>query len=147
MSNASKGMAMSMAASMNRRDMLKRGAVVGGTLVWTVPVVQSLSLTPAHAESPSAPGNPGNPDVPNNPAPNNPEPNNPAPNNPPAAQPGAAPSGGSGLAETGTTIPVLGAVAAGAAAVAIGAAAVAMTRNRAATPDAVPAQENAPDQD
>src|SRR4051812_1710814 len=28
---------------MNRRDVLKRGAMVGGALVWTAPVVQSLA--------------------------------------------------------------------------------------------------------
>lgn len=115
MPNASKGMA----ASLNRRELIKRGAIVGGTLAWTVPVVQTLSLTPAHAESPSAPGNP----VPNNPLPNNPA---------PAAQPKPAPAaGGPGLAQTGATIPLLGAVAVGAAAVAVGAAVVATTRSTA----------------
>src|SRR5437867_11617492 len=27
----------------SRRDLLRRGAVVGGTLVWTVPVIESIS--------------------------------------------------------------------------------------------------------
>jgi hypothetical protein len=38
-----------------RRDALKRGAVVGGALAWTVPAIQVISLTAARAESPSAP--------------------------------------------------------------------------------------------
>jgi hypothetical protein len=33
---------------MNRRDVLKRGALVGGALVWTVPAVQTLAA-PAFA--------------------------------------------------------------------------------------------------
>ena len=41
--------------SMSRRDVLRRGAVVGGALVWTVPVVQAVSMQAAHAESASAP--------------------------------------------------------------------------------------------
>lgn len=114
-------------SAINRRDMLRRGALVGGALVWTVPVVQSLSLTPAHAESPSAPGNPGNPGNPNVPA---------GPGNPPQAgapqagspQGSAAQATAGGLAETGAGVPVLGAVAIGAAAVAAGAAAIAITR-------------------
>jgi hypothetical protein len=28
---------------MSRRDLLRRGAIVGGTLLWTVPVIESLS--------------------------------------------------------------------------------------------------------
>ncbi|HTZ43835.1 MAG TPA: hypothetical protein VMB79_08215 [Jatrophihabitans sp.] len=39
----------------SRRAMLKRGAVAGATIAWTVPVVSAISMTPAHAESPSAP--------------------------------------------------------------------------------------------
>lgn len=38
---------------LNRRDVLKRGAAVGGALVWTVPVVQSLA-SPAFAAGSSA---------------------------------------------------------------------------------------------
>jgi hypothetical protein len=36
-------------SSISRRDVLKRGAVVGGTLVWAVPLVQSLA-PPAFAQ-------------------------------------------------------------------------------------------------
>lgn len=42
-------------AGLSRRDLLKRGAVVGATAAWTVPLVQVVSMTPAHADSPSAP--------------------------------------------------------------------------------------------
>ncbi len=31
------------AAGLNRRDVLRRGAILGGALVWTVPAVQTLS--------------------------------------------------------------------------------------------------------
>ncbi|MDQ2838545.1 MAG: twin-arginine translocation signal domain-containing protein [Actinomycetota bacterium] len=40
---------------MSRRDLLKRGAVVGVAAAWTIPLVQVVSMTPAHADSPSAP--------------------------------------------------------------------------------------------
>ncbi|MGI8665369.1 MAG: twin-arginine translocation signal domain-containing protein [Jatrophihabitans sp.] len=39
----------------SRRDLLKRGAVVGAAAAWTIPLVQVVSMTPAHADSPSAP--------------------------------------------------------------------------------------------
>jgi hypothetical protein len=40
---------------MTRRDLLRRGAIVGGTLIWTVPVIQSISRdSSAHV----APGSP-----------------------------------------------------------------------------------------
>lgn len=35
----------------SRRDLLRRGAVVGGTLLWATPVIQSLT-TPAFAQTP-----------------------------------------------------------------------------------------------
>jgi hypothetical protein len=41
---------------LSRRDLLRRGAVVGGTLVWAVPAMEVLSLTSAHATSPSGGG-------------------------------------------------------------------------------------------
>lgn len=41
--------------SMTRRQALKRGAVVGGALAWTVPAVQAISMTSAHADAASAP--------------------------------------------------------------------------------------------
>jgi hypothetical protein len=41
----------------SRRDLMKRGAIVGGTLVWATPVVQSLT-TPAFAGTPAEPGCP-----------------------------------------------------------------------------------------
>ena len=41
---------------LSRRDLLRRGAVVGGTLVWAVPAMEVLSLTSAHASSPSGGG-------------------------------------------------------------------------------------------
>lgn len=36
---------------MSRRELLRRGAVVGGTLVWATPVIQSLGST-AYAQGP-----------------------------------------------------------------------------------------------
>jgi hypothetical protein len=36
-------------AKLTRREVLKRGAAVGGTLVWAAPVVQSLGVRPAWA--------------------------------------------------------------------------------------------------
>ena len=42
----------------SRRDLLKKGAVVGVTAAWTIPLVQVVSMTPAHADSPSAPPGP-----------------------------------------------------------------------------------------
>jgi LPXTG-motif cell wall-anchored protein len=43
------------AQGINRRSLLKRGAVIGATAVWTIPVVQAVSVTPAHADTTSAP--------------------------------------------------------------------------------------------
>jgi hypothetical protein len=48
------------ARSMSRRQALKRGAVVGGALVWTVPAVQAITMSSAHAEAASAPPGPAN---------------------------------------------------------------------------------------
>lgn len=45
------------AGGLNRRDLLKRGAMVGGALVWTTPVVQSLAGPAVAAEGSQAPGN------------------------------------------------------------------------------------------
>lgn len=39
----------------SRRAMLKRGAVVGGALVWTIPAIQVISMNVAQAEGASAP--------------------------------------------------------------------------------------------
>ena len=38
---------------MSRRDLLRRGLIVGGSLVWTVPVIQSLTK-----DSTASPGSP-----------------------------------------------------------------------------------------
>ncbi len=56
-------------SGINRRDLLKRGAVVGAAAAWTVPVLQIVSMTSAHADSPSSPGGGGGgqPVVPNQP--------------------------------------------------------------------------------
>lgn len=45
-------------AGIDRRTMLKRGAIVGGALVWTTPVVQSIA-SPAFAQTSPGPGNEG----------------------------------------------------------------------------------------
>ncbi len=39
---------------MTRREMLRRGAIVGGTLIWVAPVIQSLT-TPASAHEAGSP--------------------------------------------------------------------------------------------
>ncbi len=39
-------------AGMDRRTLIKRGAVVGGSLVWATPVVQSIARPAFAAESP-----------------------------------------------------------------------------------------------
>jgi hypothetical protein len=41
--------------SVSRRQALKRGALVGGALVWTVPLIQVVSLNQSQAEAASAP--------------------------------------------------------------------------------------------
>ena len=38
---------------MSRREALKRGVVLGGAALWTVPTVQALSITEAAAQQPS----------------------------------------------------------------------------------------------
>lgn len=118
----------------SRRNLLKRGAVVGVAAAWTIPLVQVVSMTPAHADSPSAP--------PVTPPPNNPPPltSSPPPSHPShhvesktphapatATATPAAPAphaGGGALASTGTTTPVGPAVGIGTAAIALGAGAL-----------------------
>jgi len=39
-----------------RRDILKKGAIAGGVLVWAVPVVETLDMTAAYAGTKSKPG-------------------------------------------------------------------------------------------
>jgi hypothetical protein len=138
---------------LSRRDLLKRGAVVGATAVWTVPLVQVVSMTPAHADSPSAP--PVNP-PPVTPPPVTPPPvTPPAGSHPPVAPPatprppghhaqshpsnaphavappiqvgGSAPQAGglSALPNTGVSYPVAPTVGAGVAAIALGTGALA----------------------
>ncbi len=51
----------------SRRSMLKRGAVIGGTLAWTIPAIQVISMNSAQAESASAPAGPGKPKKPKKP--------------------------------------------------------------------------------
>jgi hypothetical protein len=40
---------------LSRREVLKRGAIVGAATVWTVPLISAISMTPAHADTTSAP--------------------------------------------------------------------------------------------
>jgi hypothetical protein len=40
---------------MSRRHLLKRGVQVGAVAAWTIPIVQVVSMTPAHADSTSKP--------------------------------------------------------------------------------------------
>lgn len=64
------------AAPMNRRDALKRVAVVGGAAVWAAPGVQRLGMLAAHAVSPA-------PSPPPSPPPTSPPPS-PPPTSPPS---------------------------------------------------------------
>ena len=101
--------------------MLKKGALVTGAAVWTVPVVQMVSMTAAHADTPSAPSQ--------TPPQENPPPTDSTPTKgssavdaisgtkgaAPVAKAGPAASNGSGaLASTGASIapPIIGAAAA-----------------------------------
>lgn len=101
--------AESLADGVSRRSVLKRGAVLGAAAVWTVPVVQAVGMTSAHAESPS-----GtiieNPPV------------------PPVQPPATTPTGTTALPDTGARVPIAPVVAAGTAALAVGAGIVAIAR-------------------
>ncbi|HEY9390281.1 MAG TPA: hypothetical protein VIR27_11020 [Mycobacteriales bacterium] len=127
---------------LDRRTALKRGALVGGSLVWAVPVVQAVSLTAAHAESPSSPPHGGPPAGPPGNPPEMPPPNQP-PNQPPVAPPAggpppvsppasppASPQARGELAFTGPGLPVVPTVAVAASLIATGAAAQAVGRHR-----------------
>jgi hypothetical protein len=50
------------ARRITRRETLKRGAALGGALIWSVPTVQSLTMTAASAQAPS-PGTNTGPDI------------------------------------------------------------------------------------
>lgn len=71
----------------SRRQAIK-GVVGAGAVVWTVPAMQVISMTAAHADSPSVPGNPSTP--PQNPStpPQNSTP--PTATTPPASTPPAS---------------------------------------------------------
>jgi hypothetical protein len=58
---------LNMSVGYSRRAALKRGAVVGGAVVWAVPAVQAISMISASAENPSAPQPPANPPTPGTP--------------------------------------------------------------------------------
>ena len=117
---------------LSRRDLLKRGAVVGVAVAWTVPVVQVVGMTAAHADSPRAPNvpPPNNPPPPVNTTPPTETAQPPAktPNKSapvPAHSPNQSVSQGSGaLAQTGTDYPVGATVGIGTAAIALGAGAL-----------------------
>jgi hypothetical protein len=125
-------------SAITRRQALKRGAAVGALAAWTVPTIQAVSLTAAHADSASAP-------PPHNPPPEKPPVNPPAGHTPkpstpkpkpvtkPAAPAGSVPAGSVGgtggttaggkLAETGLTLPLVPTVAVAAGLIATGIAA------------------------
>lgn len=121
---------------LSRRDLLKRGAVVGAAAAWTIPIVQVVSMTPAHADSPSAPNVPPNkpPHTPPNDRPTEPDRQTSTPTHSTATgqpnphdskradAPAAVPAGA--LANTGGAVPVGPAVGIGAAALALGAGAL-----------------------
>jgi hypothetical protein len=105
-------------SGVSRRDLLKKGAVVGVTAAWTIPLVQVVSMTPAHADSPSAPPAP--------PTNNPPLPTGATIPVTPSGATGPATVTGGGLASTGSN--PLPAVGLGAAAVAIGLGAIAASQ-------------------
>ena len=131
---------------LSRRDLLKRGAVVGVTAAWTVPLVQVVSMTPAHADSPSAPPvnqppvtRPENPPplTTTAPPPTRPKTHSAPPHHSSSAHAAVAPAASattsaadspatttSVLANTGATYPVAPTVGVGAAAIALGAGAL-----------------------
>ena len=45
-------------SGISRRDAIKKGAIVGGAVVWATPVIQAIGINPAGAQTPS-PTNPG----------------------------------------------------------------------------------------
>ncbi len=53
MTNGSDGPSPAESARINRRELLKRGAVAGGTVLWATPVVQTIGMGTAHAATPS----------------------------------------------------------------------------------------------
>jgi hypothetical protein len=139
-------------SGITRRDVLKRGAVAGGAVLWAVPVVQVIGRTASHAEAASGGGGtPTSHPTPTatgtgGPAPAPTTPTGTTPANvlptelsqvptptvqgisceqpPPAVAPTAT------LPFTGAAVPVTGTVALGAGLVATGVAAVAATRRR-----------------
>jgi cytoskeletal protein RodZ len=127
---------------LSRRDMLKRGAVIGG-LVWTVPAIQAVTMSSASAAEPSTGVGPHQGHRPH-----------PKPNTPPGTQSnsrvtsrsvsnatsstsvsnasasGVSPSAGM-LPHTGSDIPIGPTAAVGAGLVAAGVAATVAARRRA----------------
>lgn len=107
-------------SSLSRRDVLRRGAAVGGALVWSVPVVQSATPSAFAAGSPAVRG---------------------------VKKGRRKPStdvAGTKLPNTGTDFPVAQVLAAGTALVAGGAAVVVRSR-KPATPDGSPDLDRAPE--
>jgi hypothetical protein len=134
-------------SGLSRRDLLKRGAVVGA-VAWTVPLISIVGMSPAHADSlsgttPVTPVQPGKPVVPVEPgtppqtgleAANGTTPVKAGPAKNVARPASAIGAGGqtaptvSALPNTGTPIPAKPAAIIGAGAVAIGAGLVAASR-------------------
>jgi hypothetical protein len=102
-----------------RRQALKKGALTGAAIVWTVPVVQSIGMSAAHADEPSTdvlPTKTGTTEAP---------PSGPAPGGTEVlgTQQGA-------LAHTGADVPVARVAATAAASVAVGGALIAASRKQ-----------------
>jgi len=127
-------------SGMSRRDLLKRGAVVGAAAAWTIPVIQVVSMTPAGAATPSAPT------VIDNPPPPAPEVKGSTETKGSTVVADSAPvkaTGSDGLAFTGPGAPVGSTVAIGATAIALGAGAVAAAAAVGRRKSAEDAEENA----
>ena len=139
-------------SGITRRDVLKRGAIAGGAVLWAVPVVQVIGMSASHAEAASGGGGGGTTPPPGGGTvtPTNTGSTPPtqvlpteltqsptvSPSVTPTVQgisfqqppPAVAPT--ATLPFTGAAVPVTGTVAVGAGLVATGVAAVAATRRR-----------------
>ena len=120
MSNVEHG---SSSQGVTRRQAMKKGALAGAAIVWTVPVVQSIGMTAAHADEPST-------DV--LPTKRGTEETTPSGGGvPPSEVLGTKQGAGPGaLAHTGADVPVARVAATAAASVAVGGALIAASKKR-----------------
>lgn len=109
------------ADGVSRRDAIKRGLVVGGAVAWTVPTIQALGMSAAHADEPSTTTVKPPREAPRGHVP--PAAVTPGQSAGPATEPDT-------LAKTGSDIPVAGIAATAAGAIGAGAVILKATRRR-----------------